>query len=126
MTQPPEPVDLKVKRDWKPRTMESLRDALQRFCDAAWNRGQSPHIFTIPVDDDRDADCILSDGISELEHLRGLVRAQRAALEAIEWAGRDTDKGEAFCPQCGHSSKHANDCSLAAVLTLSRDEKGGQ
>ena len=136
MTTTPEPVDLAAKRgasalrpnDWKPRTIEALREALQRFCDSAWNRGARVRIFTIPVDDERDADCILSDGISELEHLRALVRAQRAALEAAPIAqAMSALESDATKDQRRAAWDALADWadSSGTVLARTRDEKGG-
>lgn len=52
-----------ILRKLKHRTEEELRDALSRFI-------HRKSVMSIPVDLERDADIILSDGISELIELR--------------------------------------------------------
>ncbi len=59
--------------DWKHRTSEAARDALSRFCT------RKASVMTVPVDNERDADCILSDVISERDSLLG-------AQGSIGWA----------------------------------------
>ena len=55
------------------RPIKQLRDTLSMLCDVLWNGGKTKpgqHLWTIPVDHERDFDCILSDAIDELERLR--------------------------------------------------------
>lgn len=59
-------------RDAKPirvRSEEQIADALSRFCQAAWG---SHHVvvWSIPVDEERDADCIMYDAFRELREYR--------------------------------------------------------
>ena len=52
------------------RTTAEARQALSNFCKGVGTAGdRSVHIFSIPVDRDRDADCILSDVIAERDAL---------------------------------------------------------
>jgi uncharacterized Zn finger protein (UPF0148 family) len=60
-------------RNYRQRTEEELRDALQRLINAAWKKEFSPAPFTIPADEKRDVDCILWDGIDELISLRARI-----------------------------------------------------
>ena len=54
------------------RTEGQLRETLNKLCGFVWNgkRGLGEHLWTIPVDPDRDFDCILTDAIDELLMLR--------------------------------------------------------
>lgn len=60
------------QRDWKPRSIEQLRAVLSMVCNFVWTKQLRPgeHMWSIPADEDRDFDCILSDAISELEDAR--------------------------------------------------------
>jgi hypothetical protein len=87
---------------FKHRTHDEARAALRDFCDVAWGNkarkdGSSINIFTIPKDEERDADCILYDVLRErdvmLEALyritkaRGVCGSSGEALSKIEcWA----------------------------------------
>ncbi len=58
-------------RDAKPirvRSEEQIADALSRAFQAAW--GQAVVFWSIPVDEERDADCILYDAFRELRAYR--------------------------------------------------------
>ncbi len=66
--------------EFRHRTHDEARAALRDFCDAAWgNRtrkdGTSITIFTIPKDEERDADCILYDVLRERDVLRETLKA---------------------------------------------------
>ncbi len=57
-------------RPRKHRTTEEARQALSNFCKAVGTHGDKHvHIFSIPVDNDRDVDCIISDVIEERDLL---------------------------------------------------------
>jgi hypothetical protein len=58
------------KEIYKSRTEDELVDALQTILNALWGRRHNGHVWSIPVDELRDADCILMDGINELVKLR--------------------------------------------------------
>lgn len=75
--------ELMANREFKKRTEEEARKALSNFCKAVGTHGdKTVHIFSIPVDNDRDADVILSDVITE----RGLLDLQiRDLQEALIW-----------------------------------------
>src|SRR5262245_48563878 len=89
-------------REVRSRTTEQAREALQRLIDGVWKHPNKP-CFTIPVNEEQDADCILSDVIDERDTLRanvealtekvlrydhevGTLRAQLAALSETEEA----------------------------------------
>lgn len=57
---------------YRHRTIEELQKALRVVCDTIWYGGKptGDHLWSIPVDQERDFDCILSDGIAELAELR--------------------------------------------------------
>ena len=78
------------------RTAAKLRHTLQILCDMIWNNGQpkqGDHLWSIPVDRVRDFDCIIADGIKELEMQREFVQRARKLLE------RYTSKAYASLPQ---------------------------
>lgn len=54
------------------RSIALLRKTLSMLCHFIWHRQMRPgeHLWSIPVDKERDFDCILSDAIDELERLR--------------------------------------------------------
>lgn len=62
------------------RDEQLLRDTISKLCDFVWTGRTKPgtHMWTIPVDQERDFDCILSDAVDELVALR----ARAAELEA--------------------------------------------
>lgn len=66
-------------RPYKQRTEAELRRTLSMLCNFIWTRHMRPgeHMWSIPVDRDRDFDCILTDAIDELLELRK-VAALRA------------------------------------------------
>lgn len=71
----------------RPRTVQELRGALSMVGQIIWNGGKprsGEHVWSIPVDQERDFDCILGDGISELIELR--ARAERAESALAEMA----------------------------------------
>jgi hypothetical protein len=79
-TDKPEPmcksVEPKLGPPWKHRTTEQARDALRRFID------RTPPIMSIPLDNERDADCILYDVLAERDALAlNLLKAQDLLLE---------------------------------------------
>ena len=77
-------------RERKHRTTVEARKALSNFCKAAWGDRAGIHIFTIPVDNERDADCILSDVIEERDRLRAAIeRIANRPLFAYAGSGPD-------------------------------------
>jgi hypothetical protein len=56
----------------KQRDIPLLRSTLAMLCHYAWHKNLRPgeHLWSIPVDKERDFDCILSDAIDELEARR--------------------------------------------------------
>lgn len=59
-------------QDYKQRDIALLRKTLSMLCHFVWHRQTRPgeHMWSIPVDRERDFDCILSDAIDELEARR--------------------------------------------------------
>jgi hypothetical protein len=68
-----------VKRVYRSRTKDELKAALQLFID----RKATLHV---PVDEEHDADCILADGIYELEQLRGDLESARESNVILDTA----------------------------------------
>lgn len=70
------------------RTTEEARQALSNFCKAVGTAGDKRvHIFTIPLDEERDADCILSDVITERDLLRQALEEIRSKSTPESTAG---------------------------------------
>lgn len=67
------------------RTEEQLRNVVSMLCHFVWHRQVRPgdHLWSIPVDYERDFDCILSDAISELVEWR-------QAADAVDPSAADT------------------------------------
>jgi len=101
---------------YKLRTTDEARLALANFCRAMGPASERMrvHIFTIPVDRERDADCILSDVITERDQLR----AERDELrEALIWMSGSADFGPGGKAEAGFSKiRH---------LLAARDRDGG-
>lgn len=77
--------------DWKHRETDAARKALSNFCKAVGTAGDhTVHIFTIPVDQDRDADMILSDVISERDALLLHVKELTDNLEETDKVLKNT------------------------------------
>ena len=71
---------------YQSRSRAELLDALQRLINYSWGRRHQQPIASIPVDQLRDADAILADGINELDTLRSDLAALQeyaAKLEAL-------------------------------------------
>jgi hypothetical protein len=71
-----------MDRERKRRTEDEMREALNRFCQAAWGparRGEM-HIFSIPLQDN-DADMILMDAIDELIEARKIIASLKSNEE---------------------------------------------
>lgn len=81
----PPPPDAEPPRTYRERPIALLRDTLALVCRFVWNKrlGPGEHLWTIPVDEARDFDCIISDAIDELE-------ARRAASPADAGPREDT------------------------------------
>lgn len=71
-----------VNRPYQSRTEQEMRDALKRFCNAAWGNhaANNRSCFTIPVDD-QDADIILCDAIDELLEARKKIADLEETIE---------------------------------------------
>jgi hypothetical protein len=66
------------------RTTSDARKALGDFCKAAWGDRANIHIFTIPVDEERDADCVLSDVITERDFLASALESALGELKKLK------------------------------------------
>ena len=66
------------------RTKETLHATISVLCHHIWGGSDrnrpGPHLWTIPVDRERDFDCILSDAVSELEDRRAAMKTAGIAL----------------------------------------------
>lgn len=97
----PQEVDGLDQRPVKPRSFRKRSeddgfDALQRFCDAAWFRARKHALatFTIPVNEDRDADCILADLIAEAIESRATIADRDAEIARLRSLG---DRARGLC-----------------------------
>lgn len=73
-------------RGWRKRTTAQAREALQRLIDGCWHatsERKAKACFTIPVNEERDADCIVSDVIIERDRLERERAEDRAAIQAL-------------------------------------------
>lgn len=68
------------------RTEEQLRNVLSMLCHFVWYRKSRPgdHFWSIPVDRERDFDCILSDALDELVEWRAASIAGHPAQRCHE------------------------------------------
>ncbi len=118
----------------KQRDIELLNRTLSMLCNYIWTKDLRPgeHLWSIPVDQERDFDCILRDAIKELAARRAITpRAAREMptpeqialyLQHVVDEGADHDDdcpGDDTC-ECSH--KPLNDainqvCRLLAALT---------
>ena len=67
------------------RSRETLDKTLSMLCNFVWS-GRTrvdDHMWSIPVDAERDFDCILSDAIHELEARREVMRG--AGMTLADW-----------------------------------------
>ena len=64
-------------REWKERPIEQLHRTLSMLCNYVWTKQlrAGEHLWTIPVDAERDFDCILHDAIAELKWRRDTMAA---------------------------------------------------
>ena len=71
------------------RTNETLRATIRALCEHIWGGSSrlrdGPHLWTIPVDHERDFDCILSDATSELEDRREAMKTAGHALKKWDY-----------------------------------------
>lgn len=68
---------------YRVRPIVLLQSTLSMLCNYVWSKQLRPgeHMWTIPVDEERDFDCIFADAISELAELRANRDAALAARE---------------------------------------------
>ncbi len=67
------------------RTEKQLRDTVSMLAHCMWYGKPRPgdHVWSIPVDQERDFDCILSDAIDELVELRAVAKAREAGCSSV-------------------------------------------
>jgi hypothetical protein len=115
-----------------PRSTDEARAALHRLVQNRWHGGQEPNThhracFTIPCDQRRDADCILSDVIEERDRLRVERDAYRrvavAAAEFRDAATREAGVVDPHAPRRAYEHAaaeteraHAEMCAAVAAL----------
>lgn len=89
------------------RPIKQLRDVLSMLCNYIWtnNLRHGEHLWSIPVDHQRDFDCILSDAINELEQLRALSASRTEPQDAA-----------IVCPACGGQVKQVVSATLSLAL----------
>ena len=77
------------------RSEKLLRDTLSMLCHFVWHRRTRPgdHMWSIPVDRERDFDCILSDAIDELVELRASSRPASVSPPKV-WTQEMLDRAE--------------------------------
>lgn len=91
-----------AQKDLRQRSIELLRDTLSMLCNFIWTRQMRPgeHMWSIPVDRERDFYCIFSDAIDELEWRRTLASAHAISTPAViaeivqelrDWAAVEDD-----------------------------------
>ncbi len=70
-----------MKEIYRQRTEKELRETLSMICHFVWYKRLrvGDHLWSIPVDEERDFDCILSDAITELVELRKATAKEPAA-----------------------------------------------
>jgi hypothetical protein len=76
-------LDRPLARSGRERSIDQLRAVLSMLCHFVWHRELRPgeHLWSIPVDQERDFDCILSDAIDELERRRAASKTD----DVIRW-----------------------------------------
>ena len=62
------------------RDIGALHEMLQRVTSAIWNRRADGHLWSIPVDHDRDFDMMFSDAFTELAARRAAMKDAGLAL----------------------------------------------
>jgi hypothetical protein len=79
---------------FRPRSEEELRATLSMLCHFVWHGQTRPgeHMWSIPLDKERDFDCILSDGIGELVATRAALLRLREALETLKEHCESSDR----------------------------------
>lgn len=75
----------KPRRPTIHRTERQMYDTLSMLCHLVWHKTPPPgaHVWSIPVNEERDFDCILYDAVAELVQLRTATRALVEKLEAV-------------------------------------------
>ena len=78
------------------RTEEQLRNTVAMLAHFIWFRQTRPgdHMWSIPVDHERDFDCILSDAIDELVEWRAVAKAREAGCATEDTTHPDGENKE--------------------------------
>ena len=116
--------------DFQKRDVTLLHDTLSLICHTIWNSGKPPdgkHLWSIPPDRERDFDCILSDGITELVHLReenARLRAEQKKAADLFWP-HDGDGPDMLIYEIrnGKTEAYVRECAQALAAAL-RAERG--
>lgn len=81
------------QREPRQRSIEELRNVVSMLCHFICHRQTRPgdHLWSIPVDPERDFDCILTDAIDELERLRAAPQERHHSMWNAngDWYFRD-------------------------------------
>lgn len=87
----------KPRRPTIHRTEQQMYDTLSMLCHLVWHKTPPPgaHVWSIPVNEERDFDCILYDAVAELVQLRAATRALLAKLDALRDMADALGLGEA-------------------------------
>ena len=74
------------------RSHDLLQEKLKMLCDFVWSGGnrRTGHFWSIPADRRRDFDCILSDGIEELEDRRKAMAEAGMTIEPWDTEPEDS------------------------------------
>lgn len=71
------------------RDEQLLRATISKLCEFVWSGRATGHMWSIPVDQDRDFDCILTDAVDELVAIRVERQQDQHAKARLEAQARD-------------------------------------
>jgi len=106
---------------YKSRTTEEAQEALSNFCKCVGTAGdKSVHIFSIPVDPKRDADCILADVIAERDLLKGALILITELTWDMEYYETGDSPGAAMIRVAQMAIHGPYDCSCGEEAVIDR------